>query len=51
MDEIFDKRSKHTMFYNWLYWNCDCDKDETLSQVLKMMWPSITKKYEEGKKC
>lgn len=27
----------HSMYWNWLYWLCDCDMDETVVQIMKLM--------------
>lgn len=28
---------KINMFWNWLYWLCDCDRDELLLQIMRIM--------------
>ena len=28
---------KYSMFWNWLYWLEDCDRDKLLLQVMKIM--------------
>jgi len=27
----------YSMFWNWIYWLCDCDSDELVYQTMKIM--------------
>lgn len=31
------KRKNYSMFWNWVYWQCDCDQMKTVFQFLKLV--------------
>lgn len=32
-----EKMNKYSMWYNWLYWLCDCDSDKLSFQLVKIV--------------
>lgn len=40
-------RVRKTMFYSWMYWQCDSDRSELCYQFLRLMDPGYTKVLKE----